>query len=90
MRGALAPPIEKLDYWKCPVTGRNYPTTFKIENPSLDARFEVACTSKEQKLVSKLGRLTDVRTLSRLNHNSRPAQKSLIKWVSLHYLARLP
>jgi hypothetical protein len=27
---------------------------------------------------------------SRLNHNSRLAQKSLTKWVGLHYQARLP
>jgi predicted secreted hydrolase len=48
-------PIEKLDYWKSPVTGRNYPTRFKIQIPSLDASFEVNCTPKEQEIVSKLG-----------------------------------
>ena len=63
MRGALAPPIEKLGLWKSPVTGQNYPTRFKIEIPSLDAKFEMACTSKEQEFVSKKGWLTDVRTI---------------------------
>jgi predicted secreted hydrolase len=47
-------PIEKLDYWKSPVTGQNYPTRFKIEISSLDARFEVTCTPKQQEIVSKL------------------------------------
>ena len=50
-------PIEKLDYWKSPVTGQNYATRFKIQIPSLDARFEVTCTPKEQEIVSKLGGL---------------------------------
>jgi len=56
-------PIEKLEYWKSPITGQNYPTRFKIEIPSLDAKFEVVCTPKEQEFVSKMGSLTDVRTL---------------------------
>jgi predicted secreted hydrolase len=51
-------PIEKLDYWKSPVTGQNYPTRFKIEIPSLDARFEVTCTPKQQEIVSKLAGLS--------------------------------
>jgi hypothetical protein len=63
MRDASAPPIEKLNYWISPITGKNYPTRFEIEIPSLDARFEVSCRPKEQEFVSKMGSLTDVRTL---------------------------
>jgi len=63
MRGALAPPIEKLDYWISPITGQNYHTRFEVEIPSLDAKFEVSCTPKKHEFVSKKGCLTDVRTL---------------------------
>jgi hypothetical protein len=55
MRGPLAPPIEKPDDWKSPVTGQNYPARFKIEISSLDAKIEVVCTPKEQEFVSKKG-----------------------------------
>ena len=62
MRDASAPPIEKLNYWISPITGKNYPTRFKIDLSSLDAKFEVKCTPKEQVFVSKKRWLTDVRT----------------------------
>jgi len=55
--------VFELDYWISPITRQNYPTRFKIEIPSLDAKFEVVCTPKEQEFVSKKGWLTDVRTL---------------------------
>jgi hypothetical protein len=52
-----------LDYWISSITRQNYPTRFKIDIPSLDAKSKVACTPKEQEFVSKMGSLTDVRTL---------------------------
>ena len=54
---------EQLDYWISPITRQNYPTRFKIEIPSLDAKCEVTCTTNEQEFVSKMGSLTVVRTL---------------------------
>jgi hypothetical protein len=36
-----------------------------IEIPSLDARFEVACTPREQEIVSKLGGLDKMRARPR-------------------------
>jgi hypothetical protein len=54
---------EQLDYWISPITRQNYTTRFKIEIPSLDAKFEVVCTPKEQEFVSRMGSLTEVRTL---------------------------
>jgi hypothetical protein len=32
---------------KSPVTGQNYPTCFKVEVPSFDAKFEVISTPRE-------------------------------------------
>jgi len=39
--------------WISSITRQNYPTRFKIEIPSLEAKFEVVCTPKEQEFVSK-------------------------------------
>lgn len=43
---------EQLDYWISPITGQRYPTRFKIEIHSFDAKFEVQCKPKEQEIVS--------------------------------------
>ena len=54
------------DYWKSPVSGNNYPTSFVIKIPAKQAELKIVTDVKDQEIVSKMPIFTKYESANRI------------------------